>query len=84
MLVTTMVAPAGVSSKMERQRPNAEQNTAMTEEEITTDLKLLNNRMDESAGKIISAVINKEPTNLIDKTMTTAVTVAIKRLYTGV
>ena len=63
MLQTTIVAPVGVSRRMERQRPKIAHITETMAELITTALKLLYNRMEESAGKIISAVISREPTN---------------------
>ena len=75
-----MVAPAGVSERMETQRPKNAQITENVPEQITTDLKFLNRRMAERAGKIISAVIKREPTSLMARTITTAVTVAMSKL----
>ena len=80
ILAVTIVAPAGVSAMMETQIPRSAHAAERIAEKITTDLKFLNILMAEMAGNIISAVINKEPTNRMAKTMTIAVTVAIKRL----
>ena len=60
--------------------PNNEQNADNTAEQTVTALKLLNIRIAESAGKIIKADINKEPTKFIASTMITATIIAIKRL----
>ena len=76
-----MVAPAGVSARMEMQSPKSAHTTERTAEQITTDLKFLKSRIAESAGKIMSAVISRDPTRRMASTMTTAVTVAMSRLY---
>ena len=74
------MAPAGVSAIMEMQIPKSAQTAERMAEKITTALKFLNILMAEMAGNIISAVINREPTKRIAKTMTIAVTDAIKKL----
>ena len=48
---------------------------------MVTLLKLLNTRIADSAGKITSAEINSDPTSCMEITMITAMTIAIKRLY---
>lgn len=47
---------------------------------MVTLRKLLNIRMADSAGKITSAEISREPTRFIASTMMTATTTAISRL----
>ena len=76
-----MVAPTGVAAKMETRIPTTAQNTAITAEDKITDKKLLNIRMEETAGKIINADISREPTSFIASTIIVAVITAIKRLY---
>ena len=44
--VTTIVAPVGVSARIEMQRPSAAQITERTEEQTTTALKFLKIRID--------------------------------------
>ena len=79
--VITMVAPVGVSARMERHKPRTAQKTERIAEQTTTALKFLKSRIAESAGKMINAVISKDPTRRIARTITTAVTVAISKLY---
>lgn len=81
MLTETMVAPVGVSARIETISPKTAQITDKIEEKITTARKFLNIRIAESAGNIISAVIKSEPTNRMESTITKAVTVAINKLY---
>lgn len=76
----TMVEPTGVPAKMEARIPKTAQNTENIAENTMTDLKLLNNRIEESAGKIINADIKREPTRFIANTIITAMTTAIRRL----
>lgn len=79
--VATIVAPTGVPARIEIIIPLKAHTTEMIAEQIVTVLKLLNSLMDESAGKIISADISREPTRFIASTMITAITDAIIRLY---
>ena len=53
----------------------------MTAEQITAFLKLLKSRIAESAGKMMSAEIKREPTRFIARTIMIAVITAIIRLY---
>ena len=76
----TIVEPTGVSPSIDMMIPPKEQNTERKAEKIVTLLKFLNNRIEESAGKITSADINSDPTRFIAKTMITAITTAIRRL----
>ena len=76
-----MVAPTGVEARMEMMIPTTAQNTAMVADEIITDKKLWNTRMEETAGKIISAEINKDPTSFIASTIMVAVITAMSKLY---
>ena len=78
--IATIVEPTGVDARMETIIPAAAQITDITAEQRMTALKLLNNRMAERAGKMMSAEISKEPTRFIARTITTAVIIAIKRL----
>ena len=77
----TIVAPTGVPKSIEPSIPTREQITAIRAEQTVTDLKLLNRRIAESAGKIISAEISKEPTRFMARTITTAINTEIIRLY---
>ena len=80
MSAITIVAPTGVLARIDTRIPIAAQNTDRHAEQIVTDLKLLNTRIAESAGKIISAEIRSEPTRLIPITIMTAMIIAIIRL----
>lgn len=51
---------------------------------MVTFLKLLNNFIDETAGKIISADISSEPTRFMASTIITAVMTAMNKLYRSV
>ena len=77
----TIVAPVGVENRIERIMPAAAQITEMTAEQIITLRKLRNSRIAESAGKIMSAEISKEPTRFIASTIIVAVIIAMIRLY---
>lgn len=79
----TIVEPTGVPAKIEIKSPETEQKTLTIAEQIITDLKLLKTRIAEIAGKITSALINREPTKFIARTMITAIIIAIARLYTS-
>ena len=76
-----MVEPTGVPANMETRMPTSAHITDNAAEHIVTLLKLLNNLMEESAGKITNADISKDPTRFIAKTMITAIMIAIIRLY---
>ena len=65
---------------MERIIPDNAQITEIIAEQMITLRKLLNTRIAESAGKIINADINREPTKFIAKTIIKAVITAIRRL----
>ena len=86
MSATTTVAPVGVPARMEKTMPKKAQTTENTAEHKITDLKLLNTRMADKAGKITSAEISSEPTRFMANTMITAISTASSRLYasTGV
>ena len=72
----TIVEPTGVPAKIETMIPNAAQMTESTEEDIITLRKLLKRRIEESAGKMMSAVMSNEPTKYMERTMITAITMA--------
>ena len=76
----TMVEPTGVPANMEITIPDSAHITDNTEEQIVTLLKLLNNRMEDRAGKMIRADISRDPTRFIASTMITAIMIAIIRL----
>ncbi len=76
-----MVAPTGVEARIDKKIPAAAPRTDRQAEAAMTPRKLLNNRMAESAGKMISAEIRREPTSFMASTITDAVTTAISRLY---
>ena len=77
---TTIVAPVGVSARMETHSPSVAHTTERMAEQSTTALKFLKRRIAESAGKITNAAIRSEPTSRIARTITTAVTDAINKL----
>lgn len=76
----TIVEPTGVPARIEIKIPNAEQNIETIAEQTVTERKLLNICIDDKAGNIINAEINKEPTRFIANTITTAITTAINKL----
>ena len=76
----TIVAPAGVAKIIEAKMPAREQITAITAAQIVTLLKLLNMRIAERAGKIMSAEMRSAPTRFIAITITIAVMIARAKL----
>lgn len=80
MSIATIVEPTGVDARIDTRIPAAAQMTDITAEHRITARKLLNSRMAERAGKIISADMSREPTRFIASTMTVAVITAISRL----
>ena len=80
MSIATIVEPTGVPARIEIIMPTNVQITDKQTEHITTERKLLNILMAESAGKIISAEIRSEPTRFIARTTITAIIIAIIRL----
>ena len=76
----TIVEPTGVPASIEMISPASAHTTDSTEEKIVTLLKFLNILIAESAGKMTSAEIRREPTRFIASTIITAITVAIRRL----
>ena len=73
--------PTGVPANIATRIPIAVQNIENITEQMITDLKLLNRRIADKAGNIISAVVKSEPTKFIARTITSAVTIAISILY---
>ena len=71
-----MVGPIGAEISNAVIIPDIAQITDIISEETTTLLKLLNTRIEERAGKIISAEISSEPTRFIASTIITATTTA--------
>ena len=80
MSTATMVGPTGVEASIDATIPAREQSTEIIAAQMITPLKLLNMRIAERAGKIMSADIRREPTRFMARTMITAVITAIKRL----
>ena len=80
MSTATMVEPTGVPLTTAISMPVSAQATDSAAVQTVTLRKLLNTRMAESAGKMISAEISSEPTRFIASTMMTAMTTAISRL----
>ena len=76
MSIATIVEPTGVPARIEIIMPTNVQMTDKQTEHITTERKLLNILMAESAGKIISAEIRSEPTRFIARTTITAIIIA--------
>ena len=81
MSAKTIVGPTGVPAIMEAKIPTAVQETDKIAEQIVTDLNDLKMRIALKAGKIINAEISNEPTKFIARTIMTAVTTAINKLY---
>lgn len=76
----TVVAPTGVENSIDRIIPVPAHITEITAEHIMTFLKFLNILIAESAGKIMSAEISREPTRFIAITIIIAVITAIIKL----
>lgn len=81
MSATTIVGPIGVANIIENKKPTTVQVIDVMTEQIITERKLLKTRMDESAGKMISADTSSEPTRFMASTMTTAIITAMRKLY---
>lgn len=81
IFTATMVEPTGVEYNIDTNIPTMAQITEIIAEQITTPLKCSINFMDDNAGKITNAEINKEPTKFIPSTIITEITIAIKKLY---
>ncbi len=77
----TMVEPTGVPARMDVRIPSTAQKTERIAEQRITDLKFLNKRIAESAGKMTKAEISSEPTRFMASTIIMAVMTAISRLY---
>ena len=74
------MGPTGVPQIMETKIPRSAQIADIIVENTVTDLNVLKTRIAERAGNIINAEIRREPTRFIARTITTAITIAIKRL----
>ncbi len=61
--------------------PNPAQQTDTTAEQTVTERNVLYSRMADRAGKMTKAEMSREPTRFMASTMTTAMTMARKRLY---
>ena len=81
MSATTIVGPIGVPIRIEIRKPVIVHTTEVITEHIVTERKLLNMRIDDSAGKIISADTSSEPTRFIASTITTAIITAVRKLF---
>ena len=82
MSTATIVEPTGVSATIDASNPITAQTTEIHAEQIVTDLKFLNTRIADNAGNTTNAEISNEPTSFIARTITTAITIAIIKLYT--
>ena len=76
----TIVEPTGVPQRTAIRIPKTAQITEITAELIITERKLSKSLIADRAGKIISAEISSAPTRFIARTITTAVTTAIRML----
>ena len=76
----TMVEPTGVPARMEIKSPETELNTDTRALHTVTLLKLLKTRIADSAGKITNALIKREPTRFMARTIITAIIQAMTRL----
>ena len=79
--IATIVAPTGVPAIMEINIPITAHSVEIIAEEIVTSLKLLKILIALMAGNIMSAEIKREPTRFIARTITIAMTTAIRKLY---
>ena len=77
--MATIVLPTGVPARIAISKPEVEQITEIIAEQIVTDLKLLNNRIAERAGKITRAEMSNEPTRFMANTIIMAMIIAITR-----
>ena len=84
MSAATTVQPTGEDKIIDADIPIAVQIIENTAEHMTTFLKLLNMRIAEIAGNIISADISSDPTRFMAITITTAVITAMSILYASV
>ena len=66
---------------MEMMIPKKAHMTDSTAEQIVTLLQLLKSRMADNAGKMTKAEIRSDPTRFMARTIITAITIAISRLY---
>ena len=80
MFIITILAPVGVSSIYDVNRPNIKQTTDKIADEIVTDLNDLKTLIEIRAGNSMSDEINIEPINLIPKTIVIAVRIAMRIL----
>lgn len=76
----TIVEPTGVPASIEIIMPKNAQSREIITEQMITLRKLLNTRIADRAGKIISADISSEPTKFIAMTIIMAMTTAMSRL----
>lgn len=76
----TIVAPTGVELRIEIISPLDAHVTEIIPLQIITDLKFLNTRMAERAGKTTRAEIKREPARFIASTIIIDVIIAITRL----
>ena len=74
--VRTMDAPAGVENMYDKTMPKIKQTIEMMDELITTCRKLLNRRIDDSAGKIMRLEMRSVPIIRIPMTIVIAVKTA--------
>lgn len=79
--IATTVHPTGVEKIIESVIPRPVHITEKIAEDITTGLKLLNTRIEETAGKTIKADVNKDPARFMARTIITAQTIDIAMLY---
>lgn len=77
---TTTLAPVGIDNTYESTTPKKKHTTETAAEHITTPLKLLNTRIDVSAGKIIRLEISIVPIILMPTTMVSALRMASSML----
>ena len=80
----TTLAPVGVSREYDAHIPTKKQQTDKTPEQMITDLNFLQIRIEDNAGKIMSAEIKSVPIILIPITIVSAVSKEITVLYTPV
>ena len=80
----TMVEPTGVPARIDKRIPKNAQKTERRTEHKVTLKNVLKIRMADSAGNIINAEVNREPTRFMASTMMIAVITAISKLYIDV
>ena len=77
----TIVDPTGVFASIDINIPVSAHITDKTAEHTVTALKFPKSLMDDNAGNMTRADMSSDPTRFMARTIMTAMTIAIRRLY---